>query len=157
MKKTSYLALLIWLVLAAPVFATDLYQWTDARGVIHFTDHLNNVPAAVRASGSFTVRQNFLKPSEAGPPAPVPALPSLEIPAQPASERVLPNNVEHVTTVHHQPQEITIIVVTSQPVRRANRCIGDRCAPAFRPDFNDRRYIHPSVFDNGGSRQYIQP
>jgi hypothetical protein len=28
--------------------------------------------------------------------------------------------------------------------------------PVFQPSFDDRRFIHPSVFD-GGSRQFIHP
>jgi hypothetical protein len=50
MNATGYIAILVYLAPAAPLPAAEMYQWIDSRGVIHFTDTLKNVPAAVRNS-----------------------------------------------------------------------------------------------------------
>jgi hypothetical protein len=61
------------------------------------------------------------------------------------------------TVVTYALQEVNIVVVNSnlqQP--NLHPCaFGGHCKPAFRPDFTDRRYIHPSVFD-GSSRCYAR-
>jgi hypothetical protein len=154
-KRIFYLAALFCITAISPAWATDLYQWIDSRGIIHFTDNLNNVPAKVRASSDLTVRPNFLTPSEPAPAPPLLPVPTAESRAEPPAENASPSTALQ-ETIHYAPHETTIIVVNSHRASRLHRCVGNRCAPAFRPDFNDRRYIHPSVFD-GGSRQYIQP
>jgi Domain of unknown function (DUF4124) len=152
-------ALVFWLLTDAPASAADLYQWIDSKGVIHFTDSLNNVPSAVRDSTNLTVRRNFMIDREpANTALPPSSLNPVEIqPALPAGNEV-PSSTPERPVINYAPQETVIVVVNSGP-KRAKRTVcggASRCSPTFRPDFNDRRYIHPSVFD-GGSRQYIHP
>jgi len=40
----------------------DLFQWTDAVGVIHFTDSFNSVPESMRDSPRLIIRPGFFSP-----------------------------------------------------------------------------------------------
>jgi hypothetical protein len=155
---TAYFVLAFCLVTDSPTLAADLYQWIDSKDVIHFTDSLNNVPAAVRASTGLAVRRNFMIDSEpANTALPPSSLNPVEIQAVPPAESEEPPSAPQSPVINYAPQETTIIVVNSSR-HRANRniCGGTiRCSPTIRPDGNDRRYIHPRVF-NGGSRQNIR-
>ena len=59
-KLTVYL-LAISLPVAALVRAADVYQWTDSRGVIHFTDDLYAVPESIRRSEQLVIRKDFFR------------------------------------------------------------------------------------------------
>jgi len=60
------------------------------------------------------------------------------------------------TVVTYAPQEVIVVVNSNSPQPNVHPCnFGNHCKPASRPDFTDRRYIHPSVFD-GGSRRSIR-
>jgi len=154
---TSMVGLLSWFLLLLPVTSlrAELYQWTDARGTVHFTDNLHTVPELLRNSPHLIIRQDSW--SEKSP------LSSTPPETLPPEEALSPKEVEPAKAapqiVHYNPQQTTIVVVNSIVHRpRRHPCPGAvRCQPqVFRPNFEDRRYIHPSVFD-GGSRQYIQP
>jgi Domain of unknown function (DUF4124) len=156
---TAYFVLVLCLVMDSPTLAADLYQWADSKGVIHFTDSLNNVPAAVRDSNGLAVRRNFMIDSEpANAAMPPSSLNPVEIQPVPTSESEAPSSDPQRPVINYAPQNTVIIVVNSSPHRPNRKLCGGatHCFPVFRPDFNDRRYIHPSVF-NGGSRQYIHP
>lgn len=106
-----------------------------------------------------TVRRNYLTDSEPANAAQPPAPPSrAETVAEPPAESLSPSTAPERSVFNYAPQQTTIIVVNANPRHRErNPCAGNNhCPAAFRPNFNDRRYVHPSVF-NGGSRQYIQP
>jgi hypothetical protein len=141
------------LILGSPAAANEIYQWTDVKGVIHFADSLNWVPETARNSSSFVVRKdldNTSKITELPHRTPEPivnpeAAPLLE---------PMPNRTDP-TSVVYASQEVTIVVVNSA-TRHFKRRPCSHCKPVFRPDFNNRQYIHPSVF-NGGSRQYVYP
>ena len=144
--------LLLAFSLTSTARAAVIYQWIDERGIVHFTDNSERVPASARRSPSFAVREFAETPKnvaglEAAPePPPLDLAPLLEPPALPAEP----------APFIYAPQEV--IIVVSSPSRRHfhKPPCKVHCGPSFRPDFNNRRYIHPSVF-NGGSRQYIQP
>ncbi|HWO43740.1 MAG TPA: DUF4124 domain-containing protein [Candidatus Eisenbacteria bacterium] len=132
--------------------AAEIYQWIDESGIIHFTDDPERIPASAPQLPSFAVREFAETPKdtgrEAAPQPPPPGQPSLlEPPPAPA---------EPAPFIYYAPQEVTIVVSNSSRRRFHKPPCKVHCGPSFRPDFNDRRYIHPSVF-NGGSRQYIQP
>jgi len=52
-------AWLLWLILPSAALSSDLFQWTDSRGVIHFNDDLLSVPEAIRQSSGLIVRHDF--------------------------------------------------------------------------------------------------
>ncbi|HXG53099.1 MAG TPA: DUF4124 domain-containing protein [candidate division Zixibacteria bacterium] len=135
---------------SAPVAAgaAEIYQWTDAGGVVHFTDDLTSVPREIRRSAALRIR-TMEEPKADRAPEEIPVFEPERIPVATPEEPRVPEPV----IVNYAPGETTIIVVNSGARKRPHRCRGD-CG--FRPNFFDRRYIHPSVF-NGGSRQYIQP
>lgn len=157
MKAKTTLLLGLFLLSPAPLVAEEFYQWTDSGGVIHFTDNLTSVPESLRNSPQLVVRKDSdlkgnLSEFPANPLGPQ-DLVQEPAPAEPEAARI-PQPVIHQS-------EITQIIVVNQGGRRRFKkrphrpSVGHR--PAFRPDFNNRRYVHPSVFDKGGSRQYIQP
>ena len=142
------ISLLGWfLLMHSFLLAADLFQWTDENGVIHFTDSFYAVPDSVRRSENLIVRANFLSaaPSDShqsiSGPVP-PAQPKVPRDFQPTAEPPGP------AVVTYPPQEVTIIVVNSNTKPSNHRVCGARhnCEPAFRADFNNRQYIHPSVF-----------
>lgn len=148
-RKTGFLWILLWLS-ATPVRA-EVFQWTDDRGIIHFTDNLHLVPEGLRSSPQLIIRQSLPEPTWQEP-----------IWEEKRPEAEIAGDEEPIKlpqpVVHYSPQQTTVVVVNSivhHP--RRHPCPGPRrCESTFRPNFEDRRYIHPSVFD-GGSRQYIQP
>lgn len=156
--KRKKIAVVVGLVLflSSPAAASVIYQWTE-NGVLHFTDNVNLVPDAARKSPSFNVRRDF---DTSASNVPEVRQAAAEPPVEPQAARFaepMPVLSEPIMTVY-APQEVTIVVVNSdQQHIKTHPCkFGARCAPVFRPDFNNRQYIHPDVF-NGGSRQYIQP
>jgi hypothetical protein len=154
-RKRIGLAVVLALLISSNAATNEIYQWTDVNGVLHFTDTLTAVPQAARNSASFIVRRDFTinKIPEVTQMSVEPLVqPEMARPAEPAS---LPS--QPLATVY-APQEVTIVVVNSSIGRpKHDPCkFGAHCRPVFRPDFNNRQYIHPSVF-NGGSRQYVHP
>ncbi|MGH7830539.1 MAG: hypothetical protein ACREP8_10225, partial [Candidatus Binatia bacterium] len=119
-----------------------------------------SVPEYLRGSPQLVVRQDVeitARFSEASAQAEEPLSeekpPEMTSPPEPeAGKSIQP-------IIHYNPQSVQIVVVNSIVRRhKEKRCfLPEGCAPAFRPDFNDRRFIHPSAFDPGGSRQFIHP
>jgi len=148
----AWFVLLSLLLIPVAPAGGEVLQWTDSRGVIYFTDNPRAVPEFIRNSSQLIVRSDLtsVEFSEA-PVEPVTIEPALE-PAPPDSPKAEPPQAPP-TIVQINPQTFHIIVVNSfvSPVRRRPPPRG-----VFRPNFDDRRFIHPSVFD-GGSRQFIEP
>jgi hypothetical protein len=159
MMKTGMIgATLCFLLLLPTSGRAEFYQWTDGRGVIHLTDNLHSVPESVRRSPGLVIRKDIdtsrsgeilLIPDENLVFEPFPQPQDRGVVAPPEPEKAAPP-----LNIFYSPQQI--IVVTNNIVRRPKACIPEcpRVAPRF--NFEDRRYIHPSVFD-GGPRQYVQP
>jgi hypothetical protein len=156
-----FLCLFLWV---PPVLAMgEVYQWTDSRGVIHFTDNYQLVPEPLKDTPRLIVREDFLTEGElsgSSPqfenlgqgPVPAPQVPEVKRIPVPEPVRVVPQVIDN--SQHYN----TIVVVNSFATRQfAKSCLlPNGCRPVFRPNFRDRRYIHPSVFGRG-SRQYIRP
>lgn len=166
MMRTKKLGYLFWMFLLLPAtpLRAELYQWIDSRGTIHFTDNLHSVPESLRDSPRLIIREDFeitgrwsetLTPPEVTIQEPIlePKVPEVVRLPRPEPAKVAP-------TIIDNSQHFTTIVIVNSFVRRSKkrRClIPEGCRPVFRPNFNDRRFIHPSVFNSGGSRQYIHP
>jgi uncharacterized protein DUF4124 len=139
------ICLLGWLLLlhSSVVFGGDLFQWTDAKGIPHFTDDLYTVPEMLRQSSNFRVRKDFFSPPGASEgkqrlPEPLP-------PHKPEPTRDVEINPEQPTetTVSDSPEEV--IVVVNSTVRKPTKkfCDGSiSCRPGVRADSNRPRYPH---------------
>ena len=143
----------LFLLVETSLASGQIYQWTDIKGVIHFTDNLASVPESIRNSSTLIVRKDMVSDSHPSVTAIAPP-PAAEISA---AKNSLDAEREPLATtvVNYAPQEVNVVVVNSDS-RQPNLhpcAFGGHCKPAFRPDFTDRRYIHPSVFD-GSSRRY---
>ncbi len=156
-----FLCLFVWV---PPLFSMgDVFQWTDSRGVIHFTDNYQAVPEPLRGSPRLIVREDLhisgefsetLPLSEKARKEPVPETRAPEMIRSPE-----PKPVKPAPQIIYNSQHFTTIVVVNSFLRqpKKKRCLlPGGCRPAFRPNFKDRRFIHPSVF-RGGTRQYIHP
>jgi hypothetical protein len=147
--------LLLWL--QSSVDGADLFQWTDGGGVIHFTDNLHKVPESIRKSDRLLVRKGFLVNDPAGDETKLP-----DAPVNPSFNAAKDNSAAEPqqpepSSLSDAPQEINVVVENSTARRTKIRsCHMPNCKPGFHPHFNDRQYVHPSVF-NGGARQYIHP
>ena len=163
--KTCMFGMIVWmLTLHSPALSgAEVFQWTDSRGIIHMTDNLHSVPEPLRNSPTLMIRQDLdLKTSPGAADYPEiaseeplsrPKAPEAANPSEPELKTAAPPNI------HYSVQQQTTIVVVNSVVRhpRKHSCPGSEgCQGVFRPNFDDRRYVHPGVF-NGGARQYIQP
>ncbi|MFQ5853692.1 MAG: DUF4124 domain-containing protein [Candidatus Binatia bacterium] len=157
----SFFCLFLWL---SPVFsAGQVYQWTDSRGVIHFTDDYQAVPEPLKGSPRLVVREGFQIEGESSKTSTLSQTPGQRPIPEPKAREVIrapePQAVKAVPAIIDHSQHFTTIVVVNSNVLRLKKkpCLtAEGCRPVFRPNFADRRYIHPSVF-SGGSRQYIRP
>ncbi len=165
MVQTGKLGFLFWtLFFLSPIpLRAELFQWTDTRGVVHFTDNLLSVPEPLRGSPLLTIRRDLDIKSESSETSTLSEVarqdPVLEAKTPEAVSPIEPEATKvDQPIIHYNPQYFHIVVVHSivrHPKKRP--ClIPEGCRTVFRPNFEDRRYIHPSVF-NGGSRQYIHP
>lgn len=133
----------------------EFFQWTDARGVIHFTDNIYSVPEPIRRSPDLIVRTDFEASSDTAAAEESVADESRSQVAEPGKNAEEEAAAPTPVVVSYEPQPVTIIVVNSRvSVPKKKHCPG--CKPAIRPDFQNRRYVHPSVFD-GGSQQFVHP
>ena len=150
--KTSKLVAIAWMVffLPAPGLGSEIFQWTDSSGVIHFTDDYYATPVALRGTPDLIVRtdlgrQQFVEPQTvSGTAVQERWVTNTEIQGQ--SSRYADLNSDNFEPA----QNVIVVVNDSLP---ANPCLHG-CRVRFKPDFNDRQYIHPSVF-NAPARQSI--
>jgi len=157
----GFFLLSLALTLTAPaLLKAQVFQWTDPRGVIHFTDNASSIPESIKGSTRLIVRTDMRPTNESieTTPAAVESFEEPTVQAEPAPSEPQPAKTP-APIIHYNPQHFTIVVVNTVVVRKPKKseCLGPRrCLPVFQPSFDDRRFIHPSVFD-GGSRQFIQP
>jgi hypothetical protein len=124
-----------------------IFQWTDSKGTIHFTDDYERVPSSLKGSDRLIVRSDL--PSNDNAPVvreeePNPEAAKAQDAAPEQQESPAPPAV-----VLYDIGDIEVAVNSFGGLRAGKRCLaGARCAPRVRFDFNDRRHIHPSVFDN---------
>lgn len=131
---------------------SQIFQWTDAKSVIHFTDNPHSIPESVRNSSALIVRKDLDTKSNSSFDT---AEPFAALPNPSATNPPDIDATEPAPTVIYAPQEVNIVVVDSHSRRpQSHACqFGANCKAAFRPRLTDRRYIHP----DGGSRQYVHP
>ncbi|MBI4529644.1 MAG: DUF4124 domain-containing protein [Deltaproteobacteria bacterium] len=160
-RRPLYLFWLSLFLLGLPLNLNgQIFQWTDHRGVIHFTDNPHSLPAHVKDSPYLVVRRELRTENVSAIPIDAVTF-SSDVPSIRPAE-IVPSSESGTTGpegVNYNTENTTIVVVNSITVRphRHKPCpIPAGCRPAFHPNFDDRKYIHPSVFD-GGSRQYIHP
>jgi len=150
----AVVCLLLWV---SPGYSIgEVYQWTDPRGVIHFSDNLNSVPVALWESPQLIVRRDlFVHETLAGPAA------QQQYPQESRFEPTAPQShpVEFNPTIIYSPQTTTNIVVINSGFRRVRRRpfpVHRHHGPSFERKFKDRQYIHPEAH-SGRRRQYIHP
>jgi hypothetical protein len=146
--------LLLWVATASSQ-VIDVYQWTDSRGVINFTDNLKSVPEAIRDSPQLIVRKDlFVHETPASPTA------QNYYPQEIRFEPTAPpsHSVEFNQTIINNPPTTSIIVVNSgiRRVRRRPFLVPRHHGRSFRRKFKGRQYIHPEAH-SGRRRQYIHP
>jgi len=145
------------LLLVSPAFSIgEVYQWTDPRGVIHFSDNLNSVPVALWESPQLIVRRDlFVHETLAGLAAQQP------YPQESRFEPTAPQShpVEVNPTIIYRPQTTTNIIVVNSGIRRVRKRpfpVHRHHGPSFERRFKGRQYIHPEAH-SGRRRQYIHP
>ena|SRR5215467_1577004 len=133
--KTAISLLGLFLLTQSLAFAADLFQWTDARGVIHFTDRLEAVPETVQQSTDLIVRPNFFSPVTT-PVMQVPA-PSAPLTTRPPIQdsQWAPYDTGPSPLAYAPPETIVVVNSGVQPINQAS-CIGNKCGFAFRHRFN---------------------
>jgi hypothetical protein len=142
------------LLIQSSLASAQIFQWTDSEGVIHFTDNPYLISESIRSLPTFTVRRDLDTKNNPSAETFVP-LPALADPSAINQSDTAPNQTES-TVVRYAPQEVNIVASNSS-LQRANihPCKFGNCKPAFRPNFDNRQYIHSSVFD-GGSRSRVR-
>jgi hypothetical protein len=137
--KTAISLLGLFLLMHSLAFGADLFQWTDARGVIHFTDSFDSVPELVRQSASLIVRPGFFSPADQSKSRPsFPERLSATRPPEPNQDSQLIANDIGPAPMTYTPQEI-IVGVNSDAQQQVKQlwCVGNKCNRAFRPRFNE--------------------
>jgi Domain of unknown function (DUF4124) len=123
------------------IAGAEIFQWTDARGILHFTDNPYSIPETVRNSSMLIVRNDFhpAGSSSSEPVAPLATSSQAEEAGSDASR--LPSHA-----ITYAPTEANIIVVSRNTRVKKNPCVSVHdCRAAFRPDGAKRRYIHTSA------------
>jgi len=156
MDKSRFRFIALLLILWPSLLGAEIYQWTDPRGVIHFTDNLLSVPQAVRES-KLLVIHNDLPPTQ---PFTDESRPSrkMEETTTPSLPRRSEGSVSSESdfaggpatpVIYYSPQELPVVVIHSLTgSSHIKHCRGPKgCGTVFRPNFGDRSFIHPSVFD----------
>lgn len=161
--KTSKLVPIAWMFFFLPAtsLGSEVFQWTDSRGVIHFTDDYSRIAAGVRGTPDVIIRHSFAE-SEQKTPAVVTVTKEPVGGDKREYERLGREDAYEPKEKYSNDasadtgasENVTIVVVNNSVHKKP--CRGHACSGRFQPNFNDRRYIHPDVF-NGGTRQYIQP
>ena len=142
------------LLMGTSIANAQIFQWTDVKGVIHFTDNPHSIPESIRNSSALIVRKDMDTKSRSSV-ATFDPLPAAEISSATNPLDADPKPIA-TTVVTYAPQEVIVVVNSNSGQPNLHPCnFGNHCKPAFRPDFTDRRYIHPSMFD-GGSRRYVR-
>jgi hypothetical protein len=144
----------LFLLVETSIASAQIFQWTDGRGVIHFTDNPYSIPESIRNFSALIVRKDMNTKSHSS----VTAFDSFPAAETSGTTSPLDTEPESIATpvVTYAPQEVIVVVNSDSRPPNVRPCkFGSNCKPVFRPDFTDRRYIHPSVFD-GSSRRYVR-
>jgi hypothetical protein len=153
--RTSLFLFGWFLLMHSVALATDLFRWTDANGVPHFTNDFYAMPESVRRSSNFTVRKNFFSSAASDRKQSIPE-PFPVVQTQAAPEPDLVHEPAGPTIVTYAPQEVIVVVNSSAQQPATKSCVGDNCKRGFRPGFNHRWHIHSRGFASG-SRPFTHP
>lgn len=163
-RSIFIVALVAALVLLVPICGqAQVFQWTDLRGVVHFTDNPAAIPNSLKGSPRLIIRTDWKidHTVRENPPARQRAIEERHVEAAPfpAPGPAKAGTVESpAPVIQYSPQHVTIVVI-NRAVRRDKKSgclLPEGCRGVFRPSFEDRRFIHPSAFD-GGTRRFIRP
>src|SRR5215475_13751592 len=143
---------LLWVIAtASPAHAAEVYQWFDSTGGIHFTDDYYATPVALRGTPDLIVRNDLRSEKRFVNAKTVSATPIQERWAATTDNYEQSSGYADLNSDNFAaPQNIIVVVNDSLPLKP---CLHG-CRARFKQDFNDRQYIHPSVF-NAPARQYI--
>ncbi len=146
--------LLLWVATASSQ-VIDVYQWTDSKGVINFTDNFKLVPEALRDSPQLIVRKDLFIYD----PPPLPATQQV-YPQKSGFESTKPEPypVQYRPTINYSPEPSTVIVVNSgfRRVRKRHFPSYGHHRRSFAETSKGQQYIHPEAH-SGQRRQYIHP
>jgi len=68
----------LFLLVETSIASGQIFQWTDVKGVIHFTDNSDSIPESIRNSSTLIVRKDMVSNSHSSVTAIAP-LPAAEI------------------------------------------------------------------------------
>jgi hypothetical protein len=128
----------------------EVYQWFDSMGGIHFTDDYYATPVALRDTPNLIVRTDLGKEQAVDSNSGASPITRRNVDREDrwannaenyeANSRYVDANSESF----EPPQNVIVVVNDSLPTKPCRHS----CAGRFKPDFNDRQYIHPSVFNS---------
>ena len=134
------------LLVETSMASAQIFQWTDPKGVINFTDNAYSIPESIRNSPALIVRKDMATKSPSSVTTFDP-LPAAETSGATSPLGAEPKSIA-TPVVTYVPQEVIVVVNSDSRQPNAHPCkFGNNCKPVFRPGFADRRYIHPSVFE----------
>lgn len=152
-KTTTKLIALLALTLFTQVgiAGAEIFQWTDARGILHFTDNPYSIPENIRNSSTLIVRNDLHQAggSSSQPAEPVApwAISSQADEAGSDARRPL----SHIVT--YSAPEANIIIVNPNPRVKKNPCVSVHdCRAAFHPERSKRWHIHTSTLNRRSGR-----
>jgi hypothetical protein len=152
-KTTTKLIALLALTLftQAGIARAEIFQWTDARGILHFTDNPHSIPENIRNSSTLIVRNDLH-----------PASDSSSQPAEPVAPWAISSQAEETGSDASRPlshivtytaPEANIIIVSPNTRVKKNPCVSVHdCRAAFRPEQSKRRHIRTSTLSRGLGR-----
>jgi hypothetical protein len=144
MAMRSTVLILLALGLSAQAQA-EIFQWTDSKGTIHFTDDYDRVPPLLKGSDRLIIRSDLPSGSPTFPAREEEARLDAIKPQEPPEPESSP---APAAGVYNDSRDIQVVVNSFGNLNGGKHCLVPKsCRSQARFDFNDRRYIHPSVFD----------
>jgi uncharacterized protein DUF4124 len=145
-KTTTKLLGLVALSLCTQmgIAGAEIFQWTDARGILHFTDNPYSIPETVRNSSMLIVRNDLHPAGSSSSESAEPVAPSATSSQAEEAGSDASRPPSHVIT--YAAPEANIIVVSRNTRVKKNPCVlVHDCRAAFRPNGAKHPYIHTSA------------
>jgi uncharacterized protein DUF4124 len=101
------------LLIESSIASAQIFQWTDVKGIIHFTDNPYSIPESIRNSSALIVRKDMDTNSHSSSVTSFEPLPAVEI-----SSATNPSDPIATAVVTYAPQEV--IVVVNSNLRQPN-------------------------------------
>ena len=93
------------LLIESSIASAQIFQWTDVKGIIHFTDNPYSIPESIRNSSALIVRKDMDTNSHSSSVTSFEPLPAVEI-----SSATNPSDPIATTVVTYAPQEVIVVV-----------------------------------------------